>query len=219
MAKTNSAPGSGPVARGLQIHELSFLENGPYSLNLAAGECCGLSGESGIGKSQFLRAIADVAVHDGECLLHGVPCSSFTPQNWRKSVALVPAESFWWHDSVGPHFTAESVENAPSLPHLLGRLGFGTDVLNWQISRLSTGERQRLSLVRTLLTRPQVLLLDEPTSGLDKQMAAVVEEIVTEICDKEQSCCLWVSHDLEQLGRIADHSFHLERKKLSEILL
>lgn len=204
------------MLEGLSVRELSFLENGPYSLALAPGECCGLSGVSGVGKSQFLRAIADVAVHEGQCFLGGKPCTDFTPQSWRKAVAMVPAESFWWYDSVGPHFELDTGEEH-LFTNLLDRLGFSIDVLNWQISRLSTGERQRLSLVRTLVTKPQVLLLDEPTSGLDKNMATAVEKIVAERCSSKQSSCLWVSHDLEQLARVAQRSYCLEREGLVEV--
>jgi ABC-type iron transport system FetAB ATPase subunit len=202
----------------LSIRNIAFLENGPYSLELSAGECCGLSGVSGVGKSQLLRAIADVIVHEGECLLGGIPCLSFSPQDWRKAVAMVPAESFWWHDRVGPHFGPERSESAP-LMHLITQLGFSVDILNWQVSRLSTGEKQRLSLVRTLVMRPQVLLLDEPTSGLDKKMAAVVEKIVTEKCAAGQCSCLWVSHDSEQLARVAHRSFNVELNGLVELSL
>lgn len=206
------------MAEQLSICGITFLENGPYSLELSAGECCGLSGVSGVGKSQLLRAIADVIAHDGECLLGGTSSLSFTPQEWRTAVAMVPAESFWWHDRVGPHFGTAPGENT-LLTSLVTQLGFDTEVLNWEISRLSTGERQRLSLIRTLVTKPQVLLLDEPTSGLNKEMAAVVEEVVAEMCVSGQCSCIWVSHDLEQLARIANRSFQVELKGLVELAL
>lgn len=206
------------MAEPLSICGIAFLENGPYSLELSAGECLGISGVSGVGKSQLLRAIADVIAHDGECLLGGTSSFSFTPQEWRTAVAMVPAESFWWHDRVGPHFSTAPGGNI-LLTSLLTRLGFETNVLNWEISRLSTGERQRLSLMRTLITQPQVLLLDEPTSGLNKEMAAAVEEIVVEMCVSGQCSCLWVSHDLEQLARIADRSFQVELNGLVELAL
>ncbi len=202
----------------LSIRNIKFLENGPYSMELAPGECCGLNGASGVGKSQFLRAIADVIAHGGECMLEGVSSLEFTPQKWRSAVALIPAESFWWFDDVEPHFAAVSLGDS-YLSDLLSRLGFGPDVMNWQISRLSTGERQRLSLVRTLIRQPQVLLLDEPTSGLDQKMAGVVEEIVTELCIQKTCSCLWVSHDQEQLKRIATRCFTLERTEIVEMML
>lgn len=200
------------------IHNITFLENGPYCLELSAGECCGLTGKSGVGKSLLLRAIADVIVHGGECLLGNIPCQAFSPQNWRKTVAMVPAESFWWHDRIGAHFRPDKSDDA-LLMHLVTQLGFSMDILNWQVSRLSTGERQRLSLVRTLVMKPQILLLDEPTSGLDQKMAAVVEKIVTEMCAAGQCSCLWVSHDSAQLARVAHRSFKVELKGLVELSL
>lgn len=200
----------------LSVCNIKFLNNGPYSMELSSGECCGLNGVSGVGKSQFLRAIADVIAHDGECMLEGVTSLQFTPQKWRRAVALVPAESFWWFDTVEPHFATVPPGDL-YLSDLLSRLEFGSDVLSWQISRLSTGEKQRLSLVRTLIGRPQVLLLDEPTSGMDQKMAAVVEEIVTEICVTKECSCLWVSHDQDQLRRIAKRLYTLLRTELTEM--
>ena len=206
----------GKTESRLSVRNIKFLDNGPYSMELSSGECCGLNGVSGVGKSQFLRAIADVIAHDGECLLEGVASLQFTPQKWRSAVALVPAESFWWFDRVLPHFAAVPSDDL-YLSDLFSRLGFSPDVMNWQVSRLSTGERQRLSLVRTLIGRPQVLLLDEPTSGLDQKMAAVVEEILMEMCVKKECSCLWVSHDQDQLRRIAKRSYTLFRKELTEM--
>ncbi len=204
------------MTTALTVKDLCFLSNGPYSLELTSAECAGISGASGVGKSQFLRAVADVLPHQGECTLDNTPCSSMSPMDWRKQVALVPAESFWWYDTVDPHFGEENTKN-PYLCHLIERLGFSLDVFHWQISRLSTGERQRLSLIRTLITKPKVLLLDEPTSGLDSSMASVVETIVAERCAKNESSCIWISHDQDQLARVSDRCFQLTKDALVEV--
>ena len=192
---------------GLSLSKLSFLDSGPYSIDIEPGECIGLTGKSGVGKTQLLRAVADVIVHGGDCFLDGRSCLSWAAPDWRKTVAMVPAESFWWYDTVGAHFTHVGMQG--ETVNLLKRLGFSAEVMDWQISRLSTGERQRLSLVRTLITRPEVLLLDEPTSALDKKMAYVVEEIIAEICSLNNTVCLWVSHDLEQLVRVSARVFQV----------
>ncbi len=192
---------------GLSLSKLSFLDSGPYSIDIEPGECIGLTGKSGVGKTQLLRAVADVIVHGGDCFLDGKSCLSWTPPAWRKTVAMVPAESFWWYDTVGAHFTHIDMEG--EAVKLLKKLGFSSEVMGWQISRLSTGERQRLSLVRTLITRPCVLLLDEPTSALDKKMARIVEEMIAEICSLNNTVCLWVSHDLEQLFRVSTRVFRV----------
>ena len=199
---------------GLSLVNLSFLENGPYSLTIEAGECIGLTGKSGVGKSQLLRAVADVIAHKGDCYLNGTSCLELSPPKWRTMVAMVPAESFWWYDTVGSHFDPK-LERVDSL-ELLGKLGFTSDVMSWQISRLSTGERQRLALLRTLVTDPKVLLLDEPTASLDKKMVDAVEQLLADICLLRRTACLWVSHDLDQLFRVAGRVFRVEQDGLTE---
>ncbi|HIQ38286.1 MAG TPA: ATP-binding cassette domain-containing protein [Desulfocapsa sulfexigens] len=199
---------------GLSLVNLSFLKNGPYSLTIEAGECIGLIGRSGVGKTQLLRAVADVIAHDGDCVLNGTSYLSVSPPEWRSMVAMVPAESFWWYDTVGSHFDSE-MERYDSM-ELLETLGFSSDVMNWQISRLSTGERQRLALVRTLITGPKVLLLDEPTASLDKKMVDVVEQLLADICFLRRTMCIWVSHDIEQLSRVAARVFRVEKGGFTE---
>lgn len=199
---------------GLSLFKLSFLGNGPYSVSIAPGECVGLTGRSGVGKTQLLRAVADVIVHDGDCFLDSNACTLVSAPEWRKMVAMLPAESFWWYDTVGAHFPSEC--GTADFENLLGKLGFSLKVLGWQVSRLSTGERQRLALVRILMNKPRVLLLDEPTSALDKKMVHVVEGIVADICSLQDVICLWVSHDLEQLSRVAGRVFQVEASGLIE---
>jgi ABC-type iron transport system FetAB ATPase subunit len=192
----------------LVFSKIEFLQNGPYNLHLDPGECVGLTGPSGVGKSQLLRALSDVIPHGGECFLGEQECASFSPPHWRSQVAMLPAESFWWYDGVAAHFPKDVLND--SFEELLATLGFTVDVLSWDIRRLSTGERQRLALLRTLVSRPQVLLLDEPTSALDKEMEQRVEEIVATCCGEQKMICLWVSHDREQLFRVARRVFRME---------
>ena len=199
---------------GLFLSSLSFLGKGPYTITLKPGECVGLTGPSGVGKTQLLRAVADLIGHEGDCFLDGISCLSMPPPEWRKMVAMIPAESFWWYDTVGAHFDGN--DGLTKIFHLREKFGFPPDVMEWQISRLSTGERQRLSLLRTLITEPKVLLLDEPTSALDKKMAHVVEEVLAGICSASQTSSLWVSHDLEQLFRVSDRVFRVESTGLVE---
>ncbi len=76
------------------------------------------------------------------------------------------------------------ISNPPALPDpsiiadWLDKLGFAPDVLGWSVARLSTGERQRLALVRLLAQTPEVLLLDEATANLDPSNGARVESVV-----------------------------------------
>ncbi len=197
----------------LVVESLEFLENGPYSFSLPTGQCVGISGQSGVGKSQLLRALADLIPHSGTITLFGEPIDSVAPQRWRSRVLMVPAESAWWHDTVKPHFTTEL--DTELFNRAIVALGFDDDVLNWHVSRLSTGEKQRLALVRALVLQPQVLLLDEPTSGLDAYHTDQLERLISQLRQEQNLSVLWVSHDKEQLARVASSILELKRNSMS----
>lgn len=189
----------------LEIHNLSFRERGPYSLQIAGGECVGLQGASGSGKTLLLRAIADLDPHTGSLQLDQMVCADVPAQLWRKSVAMLPAESFWWHDVVGEHFHSFS-----AIPKVyLKQLGFVPEVGGWQVSRLSTGEKQRLAILRMLENRPGTLLLDEPTASLDAVNITNVEQLLLGYGRDNNVPLLWVSHDPEQLARVADRCLYM----------
>lgn len=92
--------------------------------------------------------------------------------------------------------------SAAGLTELFQKLGFGPDVLDWMIARLSTGERQRLSLARLLANRPRALLLDEATANLDPPNRTRVETLIEDYRIGHGAPVLWVSHDPEQRQRL-----------------
>lgn len=180
----------------LRVTGLRYLNVGPISFDVAPGECVGLSGPSGAGKSLLLRALADLDPHEGQIWLDGVPCQAWSPCEWRRQVGLLPAESGWWAPRVGEHLSGVSERS-------LQVLGFDAAVRDWQVERTSTGERQRLALLRLLANRPKVLLLDEPTANLDPRAAQAVERLLLSYLRDEAAALLWVSHDAAQLERVA----------------
>ena len=95
------------------------------------------------------------------------------------------------------------------------RLGMPMTCGDWDVDRLSTGERQRLALVRALDIAPRVLLLDEPTSGLDGDAVAAVENVIAEQC-QDDVCVVWVTHDKAQARRVATRHFHMKAGVMTE---
>ncbi len=99
--------------------------------------------------------------------------------------------------SVGEHFV-----DWPAAAVFLNNLSFPDATGTWSISRLSTGERLRLALVRALIMRPKVLLLDEPTASLDAASVTAVESLIA--AERRSGLAvLWVTHDAAQARRIA----------------
>lgn len=181
----------------LQLIQLSLPRLEPLDLTLNPGQILGLSGPSGAGKTRLLRALADLDPHDGEIYLDNRSQASFAAHDWRRQVMLVPAESQWWFDRVAEHFPNREVVNWQAL-------GFETDPGSWTVDRLSTGEKQRLALLRALAYEPQVLLLDEPTANLDERSRNRVENWLLSAIRNQHKVAIWVAHDDAQLARVAD---------------
>lgn len=190
-----------------EVNDIRSELTGPISFRVEAGQCLGIKGASGSGKTILLRLLADLDPHEGSMVLDGDDYLSMTGPAWRQRVAYLPAESQWWESLVGMHF-----EN-PDLPQF-ELLGFGQQVLEWDVNRLSSGERQRLALLRLLQNGPSVLLLDEPTANLDPVSSSKVEQMLMALKQSGKVALVWVSHDASQLERIADRVMTMERGML-----
>lgn len=194
----------------LRAQGLSFLGLGPFDLELQPGERISLSGPSGSGKSQLLRALTDLIPYCGVLQVKGAPANEIPPQELRRHIGLLPAETAWWHDTVAPHFQALSSAT-------LARVNLPAEAIGWPVARLSTGEKQRLALLRLLENRPQALLLDEPTSALDPASAAAVETLILGYCQANQAALLWVGHADAQCRRMATRHLSLSPQGLREL--
>ncbi|MCB1965116.1 ATP-binding cassette domain-containing protein [Accumulibacter sp.] len=194
----------------LRLDQLITRHVGPIELRVGAGECVCVQGASGSGKTLLLRAIADLDPHRGESYLDAQPCSSLPAPDWRRSVALVVAESQWWSERVGDHF-----DHDPDAAWM-EQLGLPDEAVDWRVSRCSTGERQRLALLRTLMQSPGALLLDEPTGNLDQDSTRRVEALLADYRQQRGAALLWVSHDPGQIDRVAQRNFILREGKLEE---
>jgi putative ABC transport system ATP-binding protein len=85
----------------------------------------------------------------------------------------------------------------------LDRVTLGREFLDRTGDDLSGGEAQRACIARALLTDPHVLLLDEATSALDPEARRTIERLACDLA-RQHLTVLWVTHDLAQVGRIAD---------------
>ncbi|MBI1423723.1 MAG: ATP-binding cassette domain-containing protein [Gammaproteobacteria bacterium] len=191
----------------LTLQDVCVAHVGPINLQLKAGEIVCLSGASGSGKSLLLRAVADIIPHTGMTTLDAAAADSMPAPRWRQQVGLLPAENQWWLDDIGEHFPRQDTA-------LLMGLGFSEASWQWQVARCSTGEKQRLALLRLLCNQPRCLLLDEPTASLDPENIARVEAVLRDYIAQHQAPVLWVSHAPDQIQRVATRHYRLQDGKL-----
>ena len=169
-----------------------------------------MRGASGAGKSLLLRAIADLDPNEGNVRLDGVAREAMLGPLWRRQVAYLAAEPGWWAETVAEHF-----DNWPILAQDAARLLLPQGLGGQPVARLSTGERQRLALLRSLERRPSVLLLDEPTAALDQSARDAVEALLAERL-AAGAAILWVSHDSGQCARMARRSLVVTAGRVRE---
>lgn len=195
-----------------RVSQLSYLQFGPVSFAVNPTEILMISGRSGCGKSTLFRAIADLDDfhHSAEVSLNGVRCSHIPPNKWRHRVGFLPAVSYWWQPRVGDHLK-------PCLD-LLNQLLLPNDILNWEVSRLSSGEKQRLALIRLFQNEPQLLLLDEPTANLDGASMLATERVIQNYICQKNIPCVWISHSDEQIQRVGTYELRLPEGTLYPVV-
>ena len=181
----------------LRVDHLKVRGLPPLSFSVSKGECLAVEGPSGCGKTLLLRAIADLDRVEGAIFLEGAERNEMPASSWRQQVRLVTSEASWWADTAREHMSESLVYD-----RLLSTFGLDEALLDRRLDSLSTGERQRLALVRALADDPKVLLLDEPTALLDTANAARVDADLTERLIAGRIILL-VSHDQTQIERLA----------------
>jgi ABC-type iron transport system FetAB ATPase subunit len=191
----------------LRVEHLQVAGLPALSFEVPDGECLAVEGASGAGKTLLLRAIADLDPAAGVVMVDGQERGELSADAWRRQVRYCAAEPAWWTDT--PRGSLPKAQSA-RISRLVETLGLDAALLDRPISQLSTGERQRLALVRALVDEPKVLLLDEPTGALDTQSAALVEELIRFQMLSGRSVVL-VSHNTAQRERLSHARLLLSR--------
>ncbi|MGV0350522.1 ABC transporter ATP-binding protein [Corynebacterium guaraldiae] len=160
------------------------------SLSIPAHTTTALVGHTGSGKSTVAALLARLAdPTEGAVLLGGVDLRDIPPEQRAEVIGVVSQETYLIHGTVRENLLFAQPEaseeqmwaalNAARVDGVIAALPEGLDTLVGSRGyRFSGGEQQRLSLARTLLRRPQVLILDEATSALDNETERAIQDAV-----------------------------------------
>jgi ATP-binding cassette subfamily C protein LapB len=188
-----------PLSGQLTVKNLSFSYPAPpmqpnppvlqrVNLTIAAGERVAILGRIGSGKSTLLRVMARLYLPvEGQIFTDGLDVNQIDPADWRKAVGYVGQDARLFYGTLRenvmigrPDSTAEEflrVLRLTGLDHVAAKHPKGINLPIGEAGEgLSGGQRQLVSLARTLLARPKMLLLDEPTSAMDTQTEALFLE-------------------------------------------
>lgn len=192
------------------------------SFGVSRSDITALIGPSGAGKSSLLRLINRLdEPTSGTVYLQGRDYRSIAPAMLRRRIGMVMQSAFLFAGTVaanirfGPLQRNEDFGDA-EIEDLLSQVGL-TGYSERDVTTLSGGEAQRVSLARTLANRPDALLLDEPTSALDEQSTRDVEELIVRVTNTYKIPCLIVTHNPGQALRIAQKAVYLMKGKMVAI--
>jgi len=199
----------------LKLEDLNseFMKFGAVNMEIKKGSIVGILGESGLGKSVLLKTIADLIPHTGKVFLGDEEQNSIKASEWRKKVSLLPANFIFWENTTKDHFRDINED-------LFIKLGLDPEyILDKKTEDLSSGEKQRIGLIKVISNNPKVLLLDEPCANLDNKNKERVEKLILEYASKQKAIVIWVGHDDEQLKRICDMLIISKKNRFRKVSL
>ena len=192
------------------------------SFTINQGQCVGLVGESGCGKSttseilvRLMDATSGQVIFDGDDIA-AVPASGFAKDRRRSDIQMVFQDAT---DSLNPRHTSRQTIAEPlrrlgklrgarltaRIEELAGLVGLPLPLLDRFPHQLSGGQKARVGIARAVALEPKFLILDEPTAALDVSIQAVVLNLLVDLRAKLGLSYLFVSHDLHVVRLLCDH--------------
>ena len=200
---------------GLTLGRTTILDR--VTFQVQPGSVHALVGPNGGGKSSLIKTLLGQMPHQGQLRLQwpGAPGTiGYVPQalEFDRGLPMTVDDFMAAMCQRRPAFLGLSRHFAQAIGDALERVGM-QDKRKRRMGALSGGERQRVLLAQGLIPAPQLLVLDEPMSALDEAGIQVFERLLH---DWRQSgiTLLWIEHDLEAVGRLADRVTGLNRRVL-----
>ena len=204
----------------LEIGTVKILKD--ISFTVQKKEIIALLGPSGSGKSSLLKSINMLNTPScGQIKYHNNDIQEISPMALRKKIGYVLQKPTLFGNDVMenlkyPYELHQKVFDINLVEFYLKKVNLKPDILEKKPNELSGGEQQRISLVRTLLLEPEIILLDEVTSALDEDNTLLIEELIKYENENNELTVIFISHNNEQAKRLAQKVIYMEEGVIKE---
>jgi putative ABC transport system ATP-binding protein len=211
-------------------NEAIIFEN--FNLHINKGECTGILGANGCGKSTLFNIISGVLTPEkGDILLNGISINGLKENERARyigrvyqnpsmgvSPSLTILENMSLSDKKCQKFTLRKLikkSNIEKYEKLLKTLDLGLESkLNTEVKFLSGGQRQSLSLLMATMNNPELLLLDEHTAALDPKTSRLVMEKTRELIKTQSLTTMMISHNVKDTIKYSDRIVMLDKGRV-----
>lgn len=182
-------------------------------------EVLAIQGASGSGKTTILNIIAGLVkadraeISNGDTILESTEKNIYLPSRKRNLGYMFQNYGLFPHLSVEKNIKF-AMKDREIYEDLLDVLGL-RDLLKRYPSDISGGEKQRVALLRTLVTKPKVLLMDEPFSALDAELKEKLYPSFSELIKSLNIPVLIITHDNDEANFLADSIIHIDKGKIT----
>ena len=228
------------LERNIEIRDLSFSYDKDVpalkhvSFTLEKGQMTAIVGASGSGKTTLIHLLMKFyEAPANSILIDGVDINRFTLRSLRSKISLVSQDTWLFHDTLKANLlyglessvTEEKLTQAlqqAELYELVARLpGHLETMIGDRGVKLSGGEKQRLSIARTLLKNAEILILDEATSALDSQTEQVIQRSINKLIENKTS--IVIAHRLSTIQKankilVVENGELVEQGTLQELM-
>lgn len=209
-------------------NEFTAVNN--VDLKIEEGECVGLVGESGCGKSSIARILTKLEKHSGgNIFINDINIEKFNHKKEKelyKQVQMIfqnPMESFnpriKLGNSIGEikiNLGYDKKEVKKEVIELLKKVGLSEDFYDRYPSEVSGGQCQRAAIARALLIEPKLLICDEATSALDVSVQGQIINLLSDIKEKTKTSFLFIAHDLALVQNFCDKIYVMYEGEIVE---
>ena len=196
------------------------------TLDIYKCESTVIVGASGCGKSVLIKNIAMIMTPDaGEIEIQGINITKASKQEKNKILnkmgylfqggALFDSLTIW--ENIAFRLLKAKVKKSDAkeqAAEMLGEVGLRTDVIDLKPQELSGGMQKRVSLARTIISKPEIIFFDEPTTGLDPITSEIIDDLIISLTQKIGATAITVTHDLASIKKTSDKIAMIDNCKI-----